>query len=71
MSKDVRSIRRSTVEAGTRGGHKGREEGGTGSAMACPFGPAAPACDQRGWRARPEAWAMAMPLVDSARLAIR
>lgn len=71
MSKDVRSIRRPTVEAGTRGGHKGREEGGTGSAMACPFGPAAPACDQRGWRARPEAWAMAMPLVDSARLAIR
>lgn len=71
MNKDVRSIRRSTVEAGTRGGHKSREEGGTGSARACPFGPAAPACDQRGWRARPEAWAMAMPLVDSARLAIR
>lgn len=71
MNKDVRSIRRPTVEAGTRRGHKSREEGGTGSAMACPFGPAAPACDQRGWRARPEAWAMAMPLVDSARLAIR
>lgn len=66
MNKDVRSIRRPTVEAGTRGGHKS-----PGSAMACPFGPAAPACDQRGWRARPEAWAMAMPLVDSARLAIR
>ena len=71
MNKDVRSIRRSTVEAGTRGGHKSREEGGTGGARACPFGPAAPSCDQRGWRARPEAWAMAMPLVDSARLAIR
>ena len=71
MSKDVRSIRRSTVEAGARGDHKSRKEGGTGSAMACPFGPAAPACDQRGWRAHPEAWAMAMPLVDSARLAIR
>ena len=71
MSKDVRSIRRPTVEAGTRGDHKSREEGGAGSAMACPFGPAAPACDQRGWRARPEAWAMAMPLVDSARLAVR
>lgn len=68
MNKDVRSIRRSTVEAGTRGGHKSREEGG---ARAYPFGPAAPACDQRGWRARPEAWAMAMPLVDSARLAVR
>lgn len=71
MNKDVRSIRRPTVEAGARGGHKSREEGSTGSAMACPFGPAAPACDQRGWRARPEAWAMAMPLVDSTRLAIR
>ena len=71
MNKGVRSIRRSTVEAGARGGHKSQEEGGTGSAMACPFGPAAPTCDQRGWRARPEAWAMAMTLVDSARLAIR
>ncbi len=71
MSKDVRSIRRPTVEAGTRGGHKSREEGGAGGAMACLFGPAAPACDQQGWRARPEAWAMAMPLVDSARLAVR
>lgn len=71
MSKDVRSIRRPMVEAGTHGSHKSREEGGAGSAMACPFGPAAPACDQRGWRARPKAWAMAMPLVDSARLAIR
>lgn len=68
MNKDVRSIRQSTVEAGARGDHKSREEGG---ARACPFGPAATACDQRGWRARPEAWAMAMPLVDSARLAIR
>ena len=27
--------------------------------------------DQRGWRAHPEAWAMAMPLVDSMRLAVR
>lgn len=71
MSKDVRSIRRPTVEAGTRRGHKSREEGGASSAMACPFGPAAPTCDQRGWRAHPEAWAMAMPLVDSARLAVR
>lgn len=71
MNKDVRSIRQSTVEAGARGSHKSREEGGAGSAMACPFGPAAPTCDQRGWRAHPEAWAMAMPLVDSARLAVR
>ncbi len=71
MSKDVRNIRRPMVEAGTHGSHKSREEGDASSAMACPFGPAAPACDQRGWRARPEAWAMAMPLVDSARLAIR
>lgn len=35
------------------------------------LGPVATACDQRGWRSHPEAWAMPMPLSDSARLVLR